>query len=225
MSIDWKEIENTLGNKIVYASVAGSRRSNLQTNRSDHDYAVYTWPKNNTAEQFVVKDKEGRDFFIRNLNPYRKLGVCAGFWPSLMYDSVIYTMDDSVKEFFKENSYRLSNMSPYHFYKSGIILVESFCSKPNLKRLAIGLREAGIIRNFMKTGDVTQSCYLDGEYLDLYQKLKTYDPSVSGYDVHKKLNFLYEDSTLLFFKEFQPDYEIFYQFQNKLKEWEEKIND
>ena len=157
----------------------------------------------------LIKNVIEGDLFLKDINLYTKINICGAFWSSMTYGSVVYAIDDSLKNFLTENSKRLSNMNIEYFYRGGVSLVENFCSVNNPKRLAIGLREAGIIHNFMKIGDVTESCFLDGEFLDIYRKLKSNDPSVSGYDVHKKVSFLYEESTQLFFKEFKPDYDIF----------------
>lgn len=195
--LDWKKIEKSLGHKIAYAAVCGSRLSNLQTKNSDYDYVVYVWPSKkleNPGGATKINDLIDGDIFVRDLNTHKKIGISGAFWPAVVYHGVVYA-DDVLKEFLNQNVKRLSNMNIERFYKSGLMLIEGFCTTNQPKRLAIGLREAGIIHNFMKIGDVAESCFLDGEFLEMYHKLKRNDPSISGYDVHKKISFLYDEST------------------------------
>ena len=223
MDIDVEQIESDSGQKIVFASLVGSRVYGLETETSDYDYAAYVVPGSDrpfdpdAIYRYKTSDDLPKcDIFLRLLKPVVQ------FYSSIMmiptYTSIMYA-DNRIVDFINEHRNGLCNLSPYNTYRIALEHADRNLNYGRVKRQLITIRDCGIIHNFMQSGDFEKCLYLDGDFLEIYRDLHDNPESTITTDnIRELISFMYKDSTRAFFREFKPNYDLFNSLISKVEE-------
>lgn len=220
--MDWNKLEELTDSKILYASLAGSRRYGLERESSDTDYEVYVKFNENAPIYNIVRthhfSKAGAgDIFVKNIDSTDDINFWGGIQAVPSYGSIVYA-HESVFEFLTNNQHELMNLSPLHTYENGKSSIQYYLNPArHRKKLALVVRHAAVLHNFMQTGDFTTSMYCDGKFLELYNKAINYDSTITPEYLHQHIDFLFDDKTKLFFEQFTINNELHQELLNQLR--------
>ena len=223
--MDWKKIEKDIGYKIAWVSLGGSRAFGLQTEKSDYDYIVYVVPGEgdnltyNDIKKYEIPDMEGHELFIRFLSDNTRFEFFAGVWTILSFNNVIYA-NDIIKDFLNSNANALCNISPWNTYRIVIEKNLQYLNKGEYFRIWQSLKDACVIRNFLKLEDFQKCMYVDGDLLELYRKIhKNRYTDVTIDELREATAFLHNEELNSYFKQYRPNRELY----NELMSYLEKI--
>ena len=222
--MNWSKVEEITGHKIVFASLAGSTRHDLQYEDSDLDYAVYVSPNPQSSyspnSAYVFPEAGYGDLFFHDIFNEQSMVMFSNIYIVQDYEAIVYGIP-LITEFINKYHQELANMYPFCTYRTGVELIERHLETNVPSIMARSVRDAGFLYNYMKNGDMEKSFYLDGKFLDLYRELHKSDCTISKDDVYKEIEFLYKDSTWNTFCNIPANEELYIEFVKKLNEAKE----
>ena len=222
--MDWKKIEQETGYKILFASLCGSRSFKINREDSDYDYVAYILLKDGqVAPSRRANHFPGAgvgDVFFQVLSP--NIALWAHTWVIASYDNIVYA-DERFTKFLEANKRELVNICPHSTLKTCRDFVSKRCHTNNIKIIALAVREAAILHNFMQKGDFNQSVYLDGEYLSMYNRIRIKREKVEKIEILRLLSWIDSEETFQFFQSFPTNHELFERLCKMLEEIQRAI--
>lgn len=215
--MDVANIEHKTGHKVIFSSVAGSRRFGLAQEGSDTEYGVYVIPgksENYSQTGAYVVEGETEGCFFDCIAELSTIEGASGIHMVTKYGAVVYAISERISTFFAQNADSLAMISPENTYRNVRSMAERYLQEGDPYFMSRAARDVGFLWRFYRTGNM--DFVLEEPFLSLYWALHREGSTLSPEYVREALRWLWEKKTRKFFESQPTNYALFQELQNVL---------